>query len=570
MICKNFGRGKMAGVKSDSTEKWRFVIFISKFGFHLIVGSISKAFGVLLNDMILLFDTNVAVLGLLCSIPISLMLIACPVIAPILSDYGGSPRLISLLGMTCGFCALILSSLTSSCVLFGIYLTVLGIGLSMGYMASYVMLDEYFPMSFILLNTVTEVGSSVGVLFIPFLLDQCRQAYGYSGAMLIFSAIFSHLLAGSATLRQPPSKDKCKVPDKLEYRKEPGSRWNGHEGATMVSQSNSVQMERREVIEGRGDSKGGKTGGDPEEIVKSNPNATESCCSDGGKTTPFNLEKQLYEAKNIQEKCLDGKDLMQEELLDHTRSSESYAGYSANDDMDENCQLLSHQTELSARDKIVLDKGEGEFSQRTSIKRFFVNSIFVQEPLFTLLLPLHCMNHVCAYSWMLFLVPHAEWQGIGSSEAALLSSIGGAGALLGRMSLAILIYFGLDLFVICLISSVVAAATFLIDPWCTSYSLLCVTAFVQGCTMFINSTGRASMCKVTTSSHTFVRGCGYAALSSGIGGIAGCFLAGVIYNETDSFHVVFMFLGSTQVLLALNIVIYLLIIHFKGNGHTVV
>eukprot|EP00057_Strongylocentrotus_purpuratus_P007334 XP_011661808.1 PREDICTED: uncharacterized protein LOC105437198 [Strongylocentrotus purpuratus] len=116
----------MASIKEDSTSKWKFVILISKFVFHLIVASIKKVFGVLIDEMVVVFDTDVAMLGLLCSVPVALMLVACPIIAHLLAHGRGSPRVISLVGMTSGFGALMFSSYTRSCVLFGIYMTVLG------------------------------------------------------------------------------------------------------------------------------------------------------------------------------------------------------------------------------------------------------------------------------------------------------------------------------------------------------------------------------------------------------------------------------------------------------------
>ena len=68
---------KSAGRTSDSTDRWKYVIVISKFMMHLLEASISKSFGVLIPGMVILFDTRLSLLGLICSFPVTWMLVAC-------------------------------------------------------------------------------------------------------------------------------------------------------------------------------------------------------------------------------------------------------------------------------------------------------------------------------------------------------------------------------------------------------------------------------------------------------------------------------------------------------------
>lgn len=391
---------------------------------------------------------------------------------------------------------------------------VLGIALAMGYMSCCVTLNDYFANSFVVVNTLTEIGSSVGILFIPILIERCERAYGYSGAMLIFSAIFLHQVAGSATLRPPPPERSGTLPKKIECSKKIVSRRSGQVGAGPgpVSHFKSTKIKSK-----LGACEGDTEAGDKQVIDELKATGNGQC--------------YLGEMQQIRnERCFEARDPKHENSFCLPRTSESCDDDSIHSDTVEQCPLLSEgigqTTNGTAQDSC--QTGRKEFDKRHSITGFFVNCIFIREPLFTLVLPVYFLTHVGTYAWMLYLIPHAKWQGIGSSKAVLLSTVGGVGALLGRIFLSVILYFGVDPFVISCISSAVASATFLIDPWVTSYHFMCMTAFLQGWTLFINTTMRASMCKITTSPQNFTLGYGYAALSSGIGGIAGGFAAGIM------------------------------------------
>eukprot|EP00057_Strongylocentrotus_purpuratus_P002259 XP_003724147.1 PREDICTED: uncharacterized protein LOC100893211 [Strongylocentrotus purpuratus] len=418
----------------------------------------------------------------------------------------------------------------------------------MGYMTCCVTMNDYFANSFVMVNTLTEIGSSVGILFIPILIERCERAYGYCGAMLIFSAIFLHQVAGSATLRPPPEQSGT-LPKKIECSKEIVSRRSGQVGAGAVSHFKSTQIKIK-----LGACEGDTEAGDKQVIdeLKATGNGQ---CSLGG----------IQQIRH--ERCFEGRDPKHENSFCLPRTSEFSDDDCIHTDTIEQCPLISEEIGLTtngtAQDSCQTERKE--FDQPHSITGFFVNCIFIREPLFTLVLPVYFLTHVGTYAWMLYLIPHAKWQGISSSKAVLLSTIGGVGALLGRIFLTVILYFGVDPFVISCISSAVASATFLIDPWVTSYHFMCMTAFLQGWTLFINTTMRASMCKITTSSQNFTLGYGYAALSSGIGGLAGGFAAGALYDATGSFQTVFLFLGGIHALVVLNLLVYLLIIHVTGN-----
>eukprot|EP00057_Strongylocentrotus_purpuratus_P004368 XP_003728546.1 PREDICTED: monocarboxylate transporter 4 [Strongylocentrotus purpuratus] len=197
----------------DSKDPWKYTIVVSKFVINCIEVAISKSFGVLIPVMINILSTNTKTIGLACSMPSAWMNIACPAVAYVLKTGVLTPRMIALIGAFLSSAFLIAAGFTTSIPELGLCLSLTGVGLSMGYLSTKVLLNEYFKRSYVLMAAVTNLGSTTGAFIAPFVIERSLEAYGYIGAMLILAAFSLHAIPASATLRKPrdrPSKPSMK------------------------------------------------------------------------------------------------------------------------------------------------------------------------------------------------------------------------------------------------------------------------------------------------------------------------------------------------------------------------
>ncbi|XP_003726230.3 monocarboxylate transporter 12 [Strongylocentrotus purpuratus] len=151
--------------------------------------------------MMYVFSTNASSLGLVCSMPTSMMSLSSLPMAYILKSGHISPRVMAVIGAIISSLGIIIAGHLTSVIALGFCLTITGIGLSMGYLPSKVLLNDYFMDDFILMNSIGNLGSTVGALVVPVIIERSLQAYGFSGAMLILGGISLHAIVGSVTLR---------------------------------------------------------------------------------------------------------------------------------------------------------------------------------------------------------------------------------------------------------------------------------------------------------------------------------------------------------------------------------
>ena len=159
--------------------------------------------------------------------------------------------------------------------------------------------------------------------------------------------------------------------------------------------------------------------------------------------------------------------------------------------------------------------------------------IFVKEPLLALAVPCLFLLLFVIQSWILFLVPRAEWHGIPSSKAVLLSSIGGGAGIIGRILCIVFLYFGVDFILVFLILSIVSSVTFLIDQLLTTFPVMCVSAFVQGFCIFSSVLAAAAFLKSAVSNENFTVASGICGLTYGLGGTVGSLLSGMLYRHSS-------------------------------------
>ena len=63
------------------------------------------------------------------------------------------------------------------------------------------LLHDYFPITFVTVNTITQFGATVGAFTLPVIVERSLEAYGYNGAFLILGGICLNALPLAVALR---------------------------------------------------------------------------------------------------------------------------------------------------------------------------------------------------------------------------------------------------------------------------------------------------------------------------------------------------------------------------------
>ncbi|XP_041466046.1 uncharacterized protein LOC121416632 [Lytechinus variegatus] len=443
-------------------DKWKYLIVLSKFVVQFVEVATIKSFGVLIPTMLDVFSTDTSSLmslGLACSMPVSMMAFGALPMAYVLKSSFVSPRAMAVTGAFTSSLGIIISGYLTSVFALGFSLSITGLGLSMVYITVKVLLNDHFPDNFVLVNTIGHLGSTVGALVVPFIVERALCAYGFSGAMLILGGISMHAIPASVYLKQ-------------------------------TRRATSVKMAE----------------------------TTDSC----------------------QKPLVDGDDCDRE-------STEVIATD------DEQSRSILPQTDESQKRR--------KQSRMVRLWHSLQGCIIIQEPLLLLSLPCLLLSAVVVNSWILFLVPRAVWHGIPVSKAVLLSSLAGAGGFIGRIISIIALFFKIDFIIVFMIIASISTIVFLLDPLLTSFSVMCVAAFLQGVCIFSFVISYAALLKGSVSNENFTVGSGIFSFVAGLGGNLGSLMSGAIKDKTGSYTSVFLTLGFINCLVVFLTIAFLVARH---------
>ncbi|XP_063956705.1 uncharacterized protein LOC129263550 [Lytechinus pictus] len=193
------------GHNRESQDKWKYLIVFSKFVVQFVEVATVKSFGVLIPTMLDVFSidaSSLMLLALACSMPASMMAFGSLPMAYVLKSAFISPRAMAVTGAITSSLGIIISGYLTSVFALGFCLSITGLGLSMVYITVKVLLNDHFPENFVLVNTIGHLGSTVGALVVPFIVERALRAYGFSGAMLILGGISMHAIPISVYLKQ--------------------------------------------------------------------------------------------------------------------------------------------------------------------------------------------------------------------------------------------------------------------------------------------------------------------------------------------------------------------------------
>ncbi|XP_041467314.1 monocarboxylate transporter 14-like [Lytechinus variegatus] len=432
--------------------------------------------------MVKRLESDYATVGLICSMPSTLMYMLCPIVIMCLKKM--NRRVIAMIGgLLCGTC-MIACSFFTNIVVVGVLLALSGAGLSMSYMPTVLVLNEFFPENFVFANSISLYGYTAGSILLPIITERSLVAYGYSGAYIILGALTLNLVACGATLRKAPRENTTNTMSEGENKADMAERQSSTAG--MISPN-----ECSAFLDGGEDEEPSEDEGDRTRLIK---------------TKMLTIGKQ---------------DKLQKAGSTWIRS----------------------------------------FFQ--SCKQSF--GIF-NESIYLFSLPLHFFIYYLTFTWMLFLVPHAEQLGIPPSKAIFLSTIGGIGGIIGRTLLLIIIHKELQVYAFYIATGVVCTASLLLDFIGSSYGVRAVLAFVQGYSFFIVDCVPGSLYKdAIFNDANFGASIALSSFLGGLGATAAGTFSGYLYDVTQSFTKVFIINGCIHACAVCNLAFVAILIKQRND-----
>ncbi|XP_072178370.1 monocarboxylate transporter 3-like [Diadema setosum] len=151
--------------------------------------------------MVSRFDSDYKTIAFICSLPSALLTLLGPFVYSLMKIV--HPRLVIISGSFMCAVPLMCVPLVRSLPLLGFLFALTGFGLSIGFLAITITLNEYFTKSFIFFNTLSTLGVTIGAFCLPVIVEWSLTAYGYNGAFLILGGMCLHTVPCALTIRPP-------------------------------------------------------------------------------------------------------------------------------------------------------------------------------------------------------------------------------------------------------------------------------------------------------------------------------------------------------------------------------
>ncbi|XP_041466832.1 monocarboxylate transporter 14-like [Lytechinus variegatus] len=185
---------------NNNVGHWKYLVVLSKFTMLFIDSGIEKSFGVLIPTMVERLESDYATIGLICSMPPTIMYILCPFVT--LALRLANHRSVAMSGGLLSGVCIIACAFMRNTVAVGVFLALAGAGFSMTFTPLNLALNDSFQENFVFWSTLTSYGYTSGSMLMPIVIEKSLQAYGYEGAFLILGAITLHTLVCGAAIRK--------------------------------------------------------------------------------------------------------------------------------------------------------------------------------------------------------------------------------------------------------------------------------------------------------------------------------------------------------------------------------
>ncbi|XP_072021740.1 monocarboxylate transporter 13-like [Amphiura filiformis] len=215
--------------ESDFPEGgWGWMIVVGLFIMMFFLFGCIFSLSVFFVEWITYFDATATEVSWAISLTPALNGLASPVAGALCMRFGS--RKVALLGSAITFTGVILAAFSQTITHLYITLGVmLGIGSSLVWSPSLVMLGQYFQRRYVLANSIAFCGYSCAKIVVPRLTQLLIEEYGWRGALLIQSAMISHLFVTAALLKpriSPKRAETLQKPTVAHYHVEPKTNVN--------------------------------------------------------------------------------------------------------------------------------------------------------------------------------------------------------------------------------------------------------------------------------------------------------------------------------------------------------
>ena len=187
-------------IPSPPDGGYGWMIVFSAFMVNMISDGISFSFGILYIELLNYFGESKSFTSWVGSIFYGTCLMGGPIASALATKFGC--RKVLMFGGTIAtlgcFCSAFADSIYNLCFLFGV---ITGLGMSMGYVTSVVIVAFYFENKRALATGLSVCGSGIGTFVFSPLTEFLIDTYGWRGTMMLWSGIIFNLVVCGALLR---------------------------------------------------------------------------------------------------------------------------------------------------------------------------------------------------------------------------------------------------------------------------------------------------------------------------------------------------------------------------------
>jgi len=177
-----------------------WVIVFAAFMINLICDGISFSFGILYTELLDEFEESKSLTSWVGSMFYGTCLMGGPLASGLATKFGCRTVLIGggIVACTGTFVSAYATDIGTLCLFFGV---ITGLGMSMGYVVSVVMVAFYFENKRAMATGLAVCGSGIGTFIFAPMTEYLIDVYGWRGTMTIWSGIILNLVVCGALLR---------------------------------------------------------------------------------------------------------------------------------------------------------------------------------------------------------------------------------------------------------------------------------------------------------------------------------------------------------------------------------
>ncbi|KAH3879322.1 monocarboxylate transporter 12-like [Dreissena polymorpha] len=177
-----------------------WIIVVTAFTINLICDGIGFSFGIMYSELLDYFGESKSFTSWVGSLFYGSCLIGGPLASALATKFGCRRVLMGggIVAATGTFVSAFASSIGMLCLTFGV---ITGLGMSMGYVTSLVMVAFYFEDRRAMATGLAVCGSGIGTFVFAPLTEFLIGLYGWRGTMIIWSGIMLHLVVCGSLLR---------------------------------------------------------------------------------------------------------------------------------------------------------------------------------------------------------------------------------------------------------------------------------------------------------------------------------------------------------------------------------